>query len=89
MNINISAQQFDLTASLQQMIEKKFSKLEKMDPNIKIDIHLFINKPYYHLRAKVTTDKHIFNSEASDSVDMYRCIDLCLLKLEKQFRRSK
>ena len=90
MEINISAQQMDLTLALKNYIQERVSKITKFsERKLSAEVHLNVEKYRNHIHAKITGHGHLLNSEAEDPDSMYKAIDLCVEKLEKQIRRSK
>ena len=90
MEINISAQQMELTEALKSYIEEKMAKLNKFyDRNITAEIHLNAEKHLHHIHATLKGDGHLHNCEADDPQNMYKAIDLCVTKLEAQVKKSK
>ena len=90
MEIKISAQQMDLTPALRNYIQEKVSKITKFsERKLFAEVHLNVEKYRNHIHAKVNGDGNLLNSEAEDPDSMYKAIDLCVDKLEKQIRRGK
>lgn len=90
MELTVSAQKMDLTEALKNYVDEKFSRLNKFsDRSMIVDVHLSVEKYRNHIHAKVKAQNQLFNSEADDPASMYKAIDTCVDKLEKQFRRSK
>lgn len=90
MDVSISAKQMDLTDALKSYVEERFSRVRKYtDFNLSADIFMGVEKHRKHIHATVKGNGFFLNSEAEHPESMYRAIDLCVDKLEKQLRRGK
>lgn len=90
MEVIISGQKLELTDSLKSYVEERISRVSKYsDRYLTAEVHLNVEKHRHHIHAKVKGNGHLVNSEAEDPESMYKAIDLCVEKLEKQFRRGK
>ncbi len=80
----------DLTDSLKTYVEDRLSRVNKFtDFNLNADIFLGVEKHRKHIHATIKGNGFFLNSEAEDPANMYKAIDLCVDKLEKQLRRGK
>ncbi len=90
MDVSISAKHMDLTDSLKAYVEERLSRVNKYtDFNLNADIFLGVEKHRNHIHATIKGNGFYLNSEAEDPANMYKAIDLCVDKLEKQLRRGK
>ncbi len=90
MEVNISAKHMELTDALRNHIHERLGRIKKYsDAKIFAEIHLGVEKYRNHIHAVVKAKATTLNSEAQDPDSMYKAIDLCVDKLEKQMRRSK
>ena len=90
MEIKISALQMELTDAINNYVTERFERLNKYNLPIEvINIHLKAHKTDHHITANVRGLKKDLFSEASDKNSLYRAIDACVDKLEKQIRRGK
>ena len=90
MDIVISAKHMELTDALKNYVEERLHRLTKFtDQNLKADIHLVADKHRHHIHSVIKGGGIYMNSEAEDPANMYKAIDQCVDKLEKQFRRGK
>jgi putative sigma-54 modulation protein len=90
MEVSISAKHMDLTDSLKAYVEERLSRVNKYtDFNLNADIFLGVEKHRKHIHATIKGNGFYLNSEAEDPSNMYKAIDLCVEKLEKQLRRGK
>ncbi|MBL0691098.1 MAG: ribosome-associated translation inhibitor RaiA [SAR324 cluster bacterium] len=91
MEIKISSQKFELTEALKQHINKKISKLDRYESFFTLaEVHIEVEK--YRNIARILIKggggEQIF-SEVIDKDSMYKAIDLCAQKIEKQIIQSK
>lgn len=90
MDVSISAKQMDLTDALKNYVEERLMRVNKYtDFNLNADIYLGVEKHRNHIHATIKGNGFYLNSEAEDPANMYKAIDLCVDKLEKQLRRGK
>ncbi len=90
MDVSISAKHMDLTESLKNYVEDRLTRVNKYtDFNLNADIYLGVEKHRKHIHATIKGNGFYLNSEAEDPANMYKAIDLCVDKLEKQLRRGK
>ena len=90
MEVNISAKHMELTDALKNHIEDRIARIKKYtDSKLYADIHLGVEKHRNHIHATVKNKAETLNSEAQDPDSMYKAIDMCVDKLEKQMRRAK
>ena len=90
MDVSISAKQMELTDSLKNYVEERLTRVNKYtDFNLNADIYLGVEKHRKHIHATIKGNGFYLNSEAEDPANMYRAIDQCVDKLEKQLRRGK
>ncbi len=89
MNIQISGRNIVLTDALKAYINKKYDKLVLHFPHIiAIAVVLTIEREQQIAEATITINQ--FEGHASaKSDDMYRSIDMLMVKLEKQLIRQK
>lgn len=90
MNLTISGQKIEITEALKNYITEKMKGVEKFTSNnVGAEVRLHVSKHRYHIHTMIKGDGNCINSEAEDPENMYRAIDACIDKLEKQFRRGK
>lgn len=90
MDLQISAKHMELTDSLRNHITERMGRIKKYsDSKLKADVHIGVEKYRNHIHATVKGKGPVLNSEAQDPDSMYKAIDLCVEKLEKQLRRGK
>jgi len=89
MNIQISGRNIVLTDALKAYIHKKYDKLVLHFPHIiTIAVVLTIEREQQIAEATITINQ--FEGHASaKSDDMYRSIDMLIVKLEKQLIKQK
>lgn len=93
MEINVKAVKFDATDKLNEFIQKKVSKLEKLCGDIrKVDVALKVVKPSTSMNkeANLTVSlpgEEMFVEKTCDTFE--EAIDLCLDALKKQLERYK
>jgi len=80
----------ELTPALKNHVTERMDRIKKYsDQLIEADIYLGVEKHRHQVHAKVKGKGQLLNSEAVDPSSMYKAIDLCIDKLEKQLRRGK
>lgn len=90
MEITISAKHMELTDALKAHVEERIMRVKKYsDQRMAADVHLGVEKHRKHIHATVKGNGTVYNSEAEDPQNMYKAIDACVDKLEKQLRRAK
>lgn len=90
MEVKISAQKMELTDALRDYVQDRMERISKFEVrNLSGDVHLNVEKFRNHIHATIKGDGTYINSEADDSESMYKAIDLCVDKIEKQLRRTK
>lgn len=90
MEIKISAKHMELTPALKSYVTDRMDRIKKYTEGIlNADIHLGVEKHRNEVHAKIRGNGQLLNSEAMDPTSMYKAIDLCVDKLEKQLRRGK
>ncbi len=90
MDVSISAKHMDLTDALKDYVTERLSRVKKYtDFNLNADIFLGVEKHRNQIHATVKGNGFYLNSEAEDPASMYKAIDQCVDKLEKQLRRGK
>ena len=93
MNIKIQAVNFDATEKLQDFINKKISKLERLyDPITTAEVYLKVVKPETaaNKEAEITLvapNSKFFASKVCDTFE--EAIDLTIEALEKQIEKTK
>lgn len=90
MDIIISAKHMELTPALKTHVDDRMVRLKKYtDQNLIVDVYLGVEKYRKKVHAVVKGNGFQLNSEAEEPDSMYKAIDLCVDKLEKQLRRGK
>ena len=90
MEIKITAKQMELTEAMKEYVETRIHRLDKFENNFTlVDVHLFSEKHEKKITANVKGTKKTLFSEAHDTSNLYKAIDACVDKLEKQIRRGK
>lgn len=90
MNIRISAQKIELTDSMKHVIEEKFSKIGRFGRRILYaHVYLDVEKTRHGVNAVLKSREKIWNAEAEDPNNLYKAVDECVRRLEKQIRRAK
>ena len=90
MDVSISAKQMELTEALKNYVTERMSRVKKYtDHNLNADIYLGVEKHRNHIHATIKGKGLALHSKAEDPSSMYRAIDQCVDKLEKQLRRGK
>lgn len=89
MNINLSGHHVDLTTSLREYVDTKFSKLERHFDQIN-NVHVILTVEKLDQKAEATvhlTGGEIFASGIN--TDMYASIDTLVDKLDRQILKYK
>ncbi len=90
MEISISAKHMDLTDALKDYVSVRVNRVKKYtDHNLNAEIYMGVEKHRHHIHATIKGNGFYLNSVAEDPASMYKAIDLCVDKLEKQLRRGK
>ena len=90
MDIIISAKHMELTPALKSHVDERMVRLKKYtDQNLNIEVYLGVEKYRKKIHAVVKGKGFQLNSEAEEPDSMYKAIDMCVDKLEKQLRRGK
>ena len=90
MEVTISAKNIELTPVLKNHINGKIGRLKKYtDSQMKVEVFLSIEKLRHKIHASVKSKGYRIDSEAEEIGSMYRAIDICVDRLEKQLRRGK
>ncbi len=90
MDVTISAKHMELTSSLKNHVNERMTRLKKFtDHPMNVDVFLGVEKYRKKIHASVKGKGFQINSEAEEPDSMYKAIDLCVDKLEKQLRRGK
>lgn len=93
MKVTIQAIKFDATEKLQQFIEKKLARIEKIfDEATAAEVYLKVVKPETSLNkeAEITIlspNNKFFASKVCDTFE--EAVDLCVVALEKQIEKTK
>ncbi|TYK67167.1 ribosome hibernation-promoting factor, HPF/YfiA family [Colwellia echini] len=89
MNINLSGHHVEVTNSLREYVDSKFSKLEKHFDHIN-NVHVILTVEKLDQKAEATV--HINGSEVFASginTDMYASIDTLVDRLDRQILKYK
>ena len=90
MDVSISAKHMELTEALKTYVTDRINRVKKYtDHNLNAEIFLGVEKHRNHIHATVKGKGFYLNSNAEDPSSMYKAIDQCVDKLEKQLRRGK
>ena len=90
MDVSITAKHMDLTDALKNYVTERIARIKKFtDFNLNANISLGVEKHRHHVHAIIKGNGFYLNSGAEDPASMYRAIDICVDKLEKQLRRGK
>jgi len=89
MNIIIQNRNMEHSKTLNEFIEKKFSKLKQYNAHIdKLEIVMSVNKLEHHAEARLHIKEHsIFADSSTES--MYKTIDTLLDKVVKLIQKHK
>ncbi|QFU24497.1 ribosome hibernation promoting factor [Shewanella eurypsychrophilus] len=89
MQINLTGHHIEITTSLRQYVEEKFTKLERhFDQINNVQVILNVQKMQQKAEAKL----HLAGAEvfaASQNADMYAAIDSLIDKLDRQVIKHK
>ena len=89
MQINLSGHHVDVTSSLREYVDSKFSKLERHFDHIN-NVHVVLTVEKLNQKAEATV--HMNGSEvfaSSTNTDMYASIDTLVDKLDRQVLKYK
>lgn len=89
MQINLTGHHVDITDSLRNYVDTKFSKLERHFDHIS-NVHVILNVEKLSQKAEATV--HLSGAEvfaSSENTDMYAAIDSMIDKLDRQVIRHK
>ena len=89
MQINLTGHHVDITDSLRNYVDTKFSKLERHFDHIS-NVHVILNVEKLNQKAEATM--HLSGAEvfaSSEDPDMYAAIDSMIDKLDRQVIRHK
>ena len=89
MKLNITAKNFVVSDYLEEIIEKKFSKLGKyFNDDMEMDIKITVDAGLEKLEATCFANGMLFRAEEI-STDIYSTVERVVEKLEKQIVKSK
>lgn len=89
MKLNITAKNFVVSDYLEEIIEKKFSKLAKYFHNdLEMDIKITVDSGLEKMEATIFANGMLFRAEEI-STDIYSTLESVVNKLEKQITKSK
>ncbi|AYA63308.1 MULTISPECIES: ribosome hibernation promoting factor [unclassified Alteromonas] len=89
MQINLSGHHIEITDSLRNYVDTKFSKLERHFDHIS-NVHVILNVEKLSQKAEATV--HLSGAEvfaSSENQDMYAAIDSMVDKLDRQVLKHK
>lgn len=89
MQINLTGHHVDITDSLRNYVDTKFSKLERHFDHIS-NVHVILNVEKLNQKAEATV--HLSGAEvfaSSENEDMYAAIDSMVDKLDRQVIKHK
>ena len=89
MQINLTGHHVDITDSLRDYVETKFTKLERHFEHIN-NVHVILNVEKLKQKAEATL--HLSGTEVfatSERTDMYAAIDALIDKLDRQVIKHK
>ena len=89
MQINLTGHHVDITDSLRDYVDTKFTKLERHFDHIS-NVHVILNVEKLNQKAEATV--HLSGAEvfaSSENTDMYAAIDSMIDKLDRQVIRDK
>ncbi|WP_018982744.1 ribosome hibernation promoting factor [Salinimonas chungwhensis] len=89
MQINLTGHHIDITDSLRNYVDTKFSKLERHFDHIS-NVHVILNVEKLNQKAEATV--HLSGAEvfaSSEDTDMYAAIDSMVDKLDRQVIKHK
>ncbi len=89
MQINLTGHHIEITTSLRQYVEEKFTKLERHFDQIN-NVHVILN--VQKMQQKAEAKLHLAGGEVfatSQNADMYAAIDSLIDKLDRQVIKHK
>ena len=89
MQINLTGHHVEITDSLRNYVDTKFSKLERHFDHIS-NVHVILNVEKLNQKAEATV--HLSGAEvfaSSENTDMYAAIDSMVDKLDRQVTKHK
>ncbi len=89
MQINLTGHHVEITDSLRNYVDTKFSKLERHFDHIS-NVHVILNVEKINQKAEATV--HLSGAEvfaSSENTDMYAAIDSMVDKLDRQVIKHK
>jgi len=89
MQINLTGHHIEITTSLRQYVEEKFTKLERHFDQIN-NVHVILN--VQKMQQKAEAKLHLSGGEVfatSEGADMYAAIDSLIDKLDRQVIKHK
>ena len=89
MQINLTGHHVEITDSLRNSVDMKFSKLERHFDHIS-NVHVILNVEKLNQKAEATV--HLSGAEvfaSSENTDMYAAIDSMVDKLDRQVIKHK
>lgn len=89
MQINLTGHHIEITDSLRNYVDTKFSKLERHFDHIS-NVHVILNVEKLNQKAEATV--HLSGAEvfaSSEDTDMYAAIDSMVDKLDRQVIKHK
>ncbi|AEA96984.1 ribosome hibernation promoting factor [Alteromonas macleodii] len=89
MQINLTGHHVEITDSLRNYVDTKFSKLERHFDHIS-NVHVILNVEKLNQKAEATV--HLSGAEvfaSSENTDMYAAIDSMVDKLDRQVIKHK
>ncbi|NRB24987.1 ribosome hibernation promoting factor [Shewanella sp.] len=89
MQINLTGHHIEITSSLRQYVEEKFTKLERHFDQIN-NVHVILN--VQKMQQKAEAKLHLAGGEVfarSENADMYAAIDSLIDKLDRQVIKHK
>lgn len=89
MQINLTGHHLDITDSLREYVDSKFTKLERHFDHIN-NVHVILNVEKLNQKAEATL--HLSGAEVfanAEHLDMYAAIDALIDKLDRQVIKHK
>ena len=89
MQINLTGHHLEITDSLRQYVDSKFTKLERHFDHIN-NVHVILNVEKLNQKAEATL--HLSGAEVfanAENLDMYAAIDALIDKLDRQVIKHK
>jgi len=89
MQINLTGHHLEITESLRQYVDSKFTKLERHFDHIN-NVHVILNVEKLNQKAEATL--HLSGAEVfanAEHLDMYAAIDALIDKLDRQVIKHK